>query len=271
MSGITAVSVAVNVADDISVGISSELRGVTVDMPLPWGKSAQASAPLQVIWRDRDWAAWEIFWFGRFSAVVDAPELGQLAAHFDVTPRTRPPKSSGMSPKPGLGVTGHLPSLDLADWEPFIKSLSGPSSTLAIPARVQDLRVSRLLWKGQELGSLDINLRSDADQLLMDLDLPWLGATYSQERRMGVTETDGGVDAPTERMLRLTHLDLDRLPQFGDEMVTGQLPDPESGIGAVDAATAGRNRESPPWQYRSRQPAADDRLSGKRRLALSGY
>ena len=61
VSGITAVSVAVNVADDISVGISSELRGVTVDMPLPWGKSAQASAPLQVIWRDRDWAAWEIF------------------------------------------------------------------------------------------------------------------------------------------------------------------------------------------------------------------
>ena len=136
-----------------------------------------------------------------------------------------------MSPEPGLGVTGHVPSLDLADWEPFIKSLSGPSSTLAIPARVQDLRVSRLLWKGQEWGSLDINLRSDADQLQMDLDLPWLGATYSQERRMGVTETDGGVDAPTERMLRLTHLDLDRLPQFGDEMVDGQLPDPESGIG----------------------------------------
>ena len=231
VSGITAVSVAVNVADDISVGISSELRGVTVDMPLPWGKSAQASAPLQVIWRDRDWAAWEIFWFGRFSAVVDAPELGQLAAHLDVTPRTRPPKSSGMSPKPGLGVTGHLPSLDLADWESFIKSLSGPPSTLAIPARAQDLRVSRLLWRGQELGSLDIHLRSDADQLLMDLDLPWLGATYSQERRMGFTETDGGVDAPTERVLRLTYLDLDRLPQFGDEMVDGQLPDPESGLG----------------------------------------
>ena len=92
VNGITAVSVAVNVADDISVGISSELRGVTVDMPLPWGKSAQASAPLQVIWRDRDWAAWEIFWFGRFSAVVDAPELGQLAAHFDVTPTRDRPK-----------------------------------------------------------------------------------------------------------------------------------------------------------------------------------
>jgi uncharacterized protein YhdP len=132
VSGITAVSVAVNVADAISVGISSELRGVMVDMPLPWGKSDQASAPLQVIWRDRDWAAWEIFWFGRFSAVVDAPDLGELAANFDVTPRTRPPKSIGMSPKPGLGVTGHLPSLDLADWEPFIKSLSGSSSKLAI-------------------------------------------------------------------------------------------------------------------------------------------
>ena len=231
VSGITAVSVALNVADDISVGISSELRGVMVDMPLPWGKSAQASAPLQVIWRDRDWAAWEIFWFGRFSAVLDTPYPGQLAAIFDITPRTRPPKSIGMSSKPGLSVTGHLPSLDLADWEPFIKPLSRSSSTLAIPASVQDLRISRLLWKGQELGSLDFNLRSGSDQLQMDLDLPWLGAMYSQVRRVGVTETDGGVNAPTQRMLRLTRLDLDESPQFGDELVGGQLPDPESGIG----------------------------------------
>ena len=84
-----------------------------------------------------------------------------------------------MSPKPGLSVTGYLPSLDLADWEHFIKPLSGSSSTLAIPPEHKTFD-SRLLWKGQELGSLNINLVRTLTNCRW-IDLPWLGATYSQE------------------------------------------------------------------------------------------
>ncbi|GIR90038.1 MAG: hypothetical protein CM15mP89_0430 [Gammaproteobacteria bacterium] len=61
-------------------------EGVAVDLPLPWGKPAEAGAPLKVSWRDREWAAWEVFWFGRASAITDTPEAGSISAILDLTP-----------------------------------------------------------------------------------------------------------------------------------------------------------------------------------------
>ena len=81
--GTASVAVHVNVAEDTSVDIHSDLLGVAVDLPLPWGKPAQAKAPLQVAWRNRDWAAWEVFWFGRLTAVADVPALGDLSTIVD--------------------------------------------------------------------------------------------------------------------------------------------------------------------------------------------
>ena len=59
--GVTAVTVGINVASEVAVDIESDLQGVAVVLPLPWGKPAEAGAPLKVSWRDREWAAWEVF------------------------------------------------------------------------------------------------------------------------------------------------------------------------------------------------------------------
>ena len=82
----TAVTVGINVASEVAVDIESDLEGVAVDLPLPWGKPAEARAPLKVSWRDREWAAWEVFWFGRASAITDTPEAGSISAILDLTP-----------------------------------------------------------------------------------------------------------------------------------------------------------------------------------------
>ena len=138
--GTASVAVHVNVAGDTSVDIHSDLLGVAVDLPLPWGKPAQAKAPLQVAWRNRDWAAWEVFWFGRLTAVADVPALGDLSTIVDLTPRTRPPKSASIAPAPGLTLTGFIPSLDLIEWRLWIRSVPAASRrTRLLPA----LRISR--------------------------------------------------------------------------------------------------------------------------------
>ena len=59
--GVAAVSVGINVASEVAVDIESDLKGVSVDLPFPWGKSAESRAPLKVSWRDREWAPWEGF------------------------------------------------------------------------------------------------------------------------------------------------------------------------------------------------------------------
>ena len=100
--GVTSATVAVSVADAVTVDIESDLQGIQIDLPMPWGKSVDARAPLKVSWHDREWAGWEVFWFGRFSAIADVPEYGEMATLVDLTPRTRPVSWATLAPAPGV-------------------------------------------------------------------------------------------------------------------------------------------------------------------------
>ena len=138
VEGTAAASVSVNVAKGISVSIRSDMQGVAVDLPLPWGKAAAAKAPLNVVWQNRDWAAWEVFWFGRLTVVADVPTLGALSALVDVTPEPDPPNRLRLFPAPGLTVTGFIPSLDLAEWHSlhWLDADTGPSMLFDIHRRI---------------------------------------------------------------------------------------------------------------------------------------
>ena len=48
--GVAPVTVAVTVADAVAVDIRTDLEGVAIDLPLPWGKGAESRAPLHVQW-----------------------------------------------------------------------------------------------------------------------------------------------------------------------------------------------------------------------------
>ena len=231
VEGTAAATVSVNVAEDISVSIRSDLQGVAVDLPLPWGKATDAKAPLQVVWQNRDWAAWEVFWFGRLNLVADVPTLGALSALVDVTPRTRPPESAAVAPAPGLTVTGFIPSLDLAEWRSIQGFDAGHDGSMSFGMHLENLNVGRLLWRGEELGRLNVSLQGAGDSIAAQFDLPWLSGAYLQARDAPVTESAAGLGAALTRNLDLAFIDLEGLPTLGKELTDPSPPNPERGIG----------------------------------------
>lgn len=230
--GATPVTVNVNVAAGVTVDIETDLQGIAVDLPRPWGKPAETRAPLEVRWRDREWAAWEVFWFGRFSAVADLPRLGAAAAVIDVTPRTRSINWPLLAPDPGLRITGYLPSLDPAEWQDSLIGLPVSNTNPVSAVRVEALRIGRVLWRGEELGSLDLNLDIEGDLIDVQIEMPWVRGDYQQRRSDPISASAAGLEASLERQLTIDYLDLQGLPQVGEQLAGRPAPDPEGNVGS---------------------------------------
>ena len=231
--GVTAVTVGINVASEVAVDVESDLKGVSVDLPLPWGKSAEARAPLKVSWRDREWAAWEMFWFGRASAITDTPEAGSISAILDVTPRTRPLQWPLLAPDPGLRVTGFLPSLDPSDWQDTLAPFTAEAAPSGPIVRVDALKIGRLLWRGEELGALSLNANLEGETWSADFELPWLRGQLQQVTSAPVSDSAAALQASLERELRIEYLDLQGLPQVSERWAERAAPpDPQGALGA---------------------------------------
>ena len=231
--GVTAVTVGINVASEVVIDVESDLEGVSVDLPLPWGKSAEARAPLKVTWRDREWAAWEMFWFGRASAITDTPEAGSISAILDVTPRTRPLQWPLLAPDPGLRVTGFLPSLDPSDWQDTLASFSAEVAPSGPMVRVDALKIGRLLWRGEELGALSLNANLVGETFSADFELPWLRGQLQQVTSAPISDSAAALQANLERELRIEYLDLQGLQQVSAQWAERAAPpDPAGALGA---------------------------------------
>ncbi len=231
--GVTAVTVGINVASEVAVDIESDLEGVAVDLPLPWGKPAEARAPLKVSWRDREWAAWEVFWFGRASALTDTPEAGSMSAILDLTPRTRPLQWPLLAPDPGVRVTGFLPSLDPSDWQNTLASFPTEVGPSAPAVTIDALEIGRLLWRGEELGALSLNANLEGEALYAGFELPWLRGQFQQITSAPVSDSAAALQTSLERELRIEYLDLQGLPQVSEQWAERAAPpDPEGALGA---------------------------------------
>ena len=230
--GTTSIDVDVTVADGVRVDIQSDLTGIAVDLPLPYGKAEGSRAPLSIIWRERDWAAWEVFWFGRLSAIADFPAMGELATAIDVTPRTRPPTWPARAPDPGLTVSGYIPSLDPAEWQGVQVGLPNGANETSLPLQARNLRVGRLLWRGEELGGLSLDVTAQRSDWSAQFHLPWLSGDYTQIAGTPVSESDAGLEVKAERRLTLSSLDLQGLPTLSDQLTDAPPPDPEGLVGS---------------------------------------
>ena len=210
-SGSATVHVMTEVAEEITVSVTSNLEGVEVDLPLPWGKGPQTRAPLAIDWSSRGWAPWEVFWFGRLSAVGDFSDPIQPALAIDVTPRTRASKSRLVSPPPGVQVTGFLPSFDPADWLPDLLGSEVIYSELP-ELHIDQLRIERLLWQGRELGSATLSA-SVADPVIeADFALPWIRGVLRQWEPIPLADSAAMTAAETRRTLDIEYLDLASVP-----------------------------------------------------------
>ena len=226
--GVTSAKVAVSVADAVTVDIESDLQGIQIDLPMPWGKSDDARAPLKVSWHDREWAGWEVFWFGRFSAIADVPEYGDMAALVDLTPRTRPVSWPTLAPAPGVKVTGYLPSLDPADWLAQVGDWELGATSGSPPVHIEALRIERALWRGEELGSLELNLDIEGEAINARFDMAWLKGQFAQSRALPVSESAADLRLPLERSLTIEYIDLNELPEISEQFAS-QPPSEPSG------------------------------------------
>lgn len=215
IDGIAPLDISVTVTDDIAVQIESDLKGVQVDLPLPWGKNRESAAPLSLTWSDRGWADWEMFWFGRFSAVVDTLESGSATFAIDVTPRTRPAYQSRVGNGAGIRIIGMLPELNLDEWLGFAPD-GAVDGVLFPPIQVEDFRVEQLVWRGKSLGSLALSATSERESLHADFVLPWLRGRYQQQVAAPVSEAAAEFDAALEQWLSIEYVDINGLPDFGD-------------------------------------------------------
>lgn len=223
IDGIVPVQVAVTVADEIAVEVESDLQGMAVNLPLPWGKTRESRAPLKLAWHDRGWADWEVFWFGRLSAVVDTSESDSATIAIDVTPRTRPTRQSLAGYGAGIRVTGILPEFDPAEWLGVFPD-GATEGTPFPPIHVDDLRIEQLLWRGKSLGSLNLSMTTARESFHADFALPWLQGAYRQQLAAPVSESAAGFNADLQRTLSIQYLDIDGLPEFAGN-ATGGIAD----------------------------------------------
>jgi uncharacterized protein YhdP len=217
IDGVIPMEIMVTVADQITVEVASDLEGARIDLPRPWGKARESSAPLRLVWHDRGWADWEVFWFGRFSATVNTSEGELSSASIDLTPRTRPPKEPQTAAGAGIHITGLLPQLDLVEWfDTLTAAATGEAPRPAMT--VDELRVEQLLWRGQPLGSLNLSVVSDRESFSSEFMLPWLRGSYHQQIAAPISESAADFDADLERILSIERLDVSGIPEFENPM-----------------------------------------------------
>ena len=225
--GVAPVTVAVTLADGVAVDIRTDLEGVAIDLPLPWGKVAESRAPLHVQWHSRASPAWRAFWFGRFSAAANFSLPDAAVATIDVTPRTRPPVNPLDLPKSGVLLTGFLPSLDPIEWSSLGLSSTSPSFGSTLPLSVRALQVGQLHWRGEALGTLTLGATVEGDRVDAQFNLPWLRGTFQQRLLSPQSSAVEQLDGPLNRQLSIAFLDLDGIPDMADQWVDAVPPTPD--------------------------------------------
>ena len=222
--GVAPITVAVTVADTVAVDIRSDLEGVAIDLPLPWGKGVGSRAPLHVQWSNQASPAWRAFWFGRFSAVADFSLPDAAVATIEVTPRTRPAADPLELPDSGVLLTGFLPSLDLGEWPSLGLSSAALSLDESVPVSVHALRVGQLRWRGEELGELFLEATVEGDRVDAQFSLPWLRGMFQQQILLPQDRAEEPFDGSLNRQLSIAFLDLDGLPNMADQWVDAVPP-----------------------------------------------
>jgi len=225
--GVAPVTVTVTVADAVAVDIRSDLEGVAIDLPLPWGKAVESRAPLHVQWSNRASPVWRAFWFGRLSAVADFSLPDAAVATIDVTPRTRPAANPLALPDSGLLLIGFLPSLDISEWSSLGLSPTTPSLGESVPVSVHALRVGQLRWRGEELGELLLGATVEGARVDAQFSLPWLSAAFQQKVLLPQGSAEAPLDGSLTRQLSIDALDLDGLPDMADQWVDAVPPTPD--------------------------------------------
>tara|TARA_R110001599_G_scaffold65838_2_gene185943 strand:- start:193077 stop:197018 length:3942 start_codon:yes stop_codon:yes gene_type:complete len=169
------------------VSIDTDLRGVSLDLPLPWDKSADSTRPLHV---DLGFAGGEL--------LVGIEMAGGLSAQLSLEDGQLRAAALGIDSDPmemieGLvSISGHVAFADVAQWEGlldrYLASGSTAEPTVEVPAlgqpvaeapaplhfSVDQLQIDQLVVGGWQLGTVTLGLADEGEHWRLRADAGWL-------------------------------------------------------------------------------------------------
>ncbi len=155
--------------DDSKLRVDSNLRGVTIDLPAPFGKTAQQE--LDASWRMTLSGGQRRYWadYGELASLNLAAPAGALAeGRGEVVVGGG---AAGLPPGQGLRVRGRLDELDLDAWKQL-----GSDHPVEVDAdsqrflRSARLEIGRLRGFGQEVEQLSVGLTREPQGWALQLD-----------------------------------------------------------------------------------------------------
>lgn len=195
------------------LAVSSDLRGMAVELPAPLGKVADAERRLSVD-----------IPLGARSAAGKLRYGTDLAARFSADGQRVDVAFADQLPKigaeRGIRISGQLAELDIAAWQAVIEGLPQSGSDATPPLRA-DLTIDRLRYGDVQIDDLELALQRSTESLRGEL----RSATLS-----------GRFDAPRGTARAPVRVDLERLAIRlpDDDSAPGPPPDARSGPDPVD-------------------------------------
>ena len=192
------------------LSIDTDLRGVRIGLPAPFGKTAEQTRQLSVKLP-----------VGGQSALGSLRYAGQINARFshdgDRVDVVLGGGDARPEPAPGIRIGGHLKTVDLFEWSEAMNSL--PSGENDGSTRLNlDLRIDRL--KADNLGIDDLHLDAGVDKGLWQgiIEAPNLAGKFSAAQEL--------TKQPIQVDLQRLHL---QLPLGDEDFEPPPVPDPDDG------------------------------------------
>jgi len=217
-------------ADGLHWTVDSSLRGASVDLPAPLGKTASAVQPLKVQRRPEGRA-------GNDTLVVDIAPVGRAIVHRRweggdlsvdraVVLLGRAARENAPNDRPGVWIRGDLASFNLDDWLVFRAHAHARTAAAASPASGPalmgaDLDATVLEAFGRKLNEAKVDARSAGEDWRIRLTSREMAGTATWQAR-ATGATSGRV---TARLARLSVPDAGELvPWTSGDPVAGQDP-----------------------------------------------
>jgi uncharacterized protein (TIGR02099 family) len=192
----------------LSLSLNSSLAGISLDLPEPWGKTADSQRQLQL----------DLSVAGEGSELAVTLEGGLVARLALAGPGSTENglQAAGIAfgqqqlpLEPGeFRLGGQLEHADVEQWRSFYSSYLSPEAgaggtaqaPLALRLAIPDLRVEQLQWRGSELGAVAMQLAEQDGRRRASVQTDWLRGEWLSPAA-----------ATEQASLHISHLDLDWL------------------------------------------------------------
>jgi uncharacterized protein (TIGR02099 family) len=174
------------------VSLETDLEGLQVQLPAPFGKRAEEKTPLKLEASLNETAEsrWQINYGSVVSAWLARAERGLLRGTIHFGGAAPPPEKSG------LWVTGSLPAVDYNQWQEVLDAVEEkPSGRAAPDVRAADLQLASVSVGGRKFTELRLSARKQ--------DARWNAHVFGRQLEGDISWDPAGKGSVTARFAHL--------------------------------------------------------------------